>query len=88
MPRRTHKHRVQEPKSKPLTVAYVFLVVFLFAGMLLFLYPGPHRSFIPNVCPIDGQVAEWSKRQGQRDCEYGHFSTIEKQPHTWVAACP
>jgi hypothetical protein len=82
------RNRKREPRSRPLTAAYVLLVVFLFAGMLLILYPRPHRPIIPNVCPIDGQVAEWSKRQGQRDCEYGHVSTVEKKPHTWVAACP
>lgn len=82
------RQRTPKPKSWPLTVAYVALVVFLFAGILLILYPGANRPAIPNICPIDGQVAEWSNRQGQRDCEYGHFSTVEKQPHTWVAACP
>lgn len=82
------RQRTPKPKSKPLTVAYVALVVLLFAGILLIFYPRPNRPFIPNICPIDGQLAEWSNRQGQRDCEYGHFSTVEKKPHTWVAPCP
>lgn len=77
-----------KPTSKPLTVAYVALVVFLFASLLLTLYPHPSKPIVPNICPIDGQLAEWSNRQGQRDCEYGHFSTVERQPHTWVSACP
>jgi hypothetical protein len=84
----TRRNRTPVPSSKPLTVAFVALVVLLFAGMLLMLFPPSHRPFIPNICPIDAQLAEWSNRQGQRDCEYGHFSTVEKKPHTWVAACP
>jgi hypothetical protein len=75
-------------KGKPPTIFYALVVVLLFAGMLLILYPRPPRPIIPNICPIDGQVAEWSKRQGQRTCEYGHFSTVEKTTHTWQAACP
>jgi hypothetical protein len=53
----TGRSRVREKRSKPLTVAYVLLVVFLFAGMLLILYPRPGRPLIPNICPIDGHVA-------------------------------
>lgn len=79
---------MRESKGKPLTVAYALLVVFLFAAMLFILYPRTRRPIITNICPIDGQVAEWSKRQGRRDCEYGHFSTVEKTTHTWLAACP
>jgi hypothetical protein len=79
---------MRKSKSKPPTIFYALVVVFLFVGMLLILYPRPPRPIIPNICPIDGQVAEWSKRQGQRDCEYGHFSTTEKTTHTWLARCP
>ena len=83
----TRRNRTPAPKSKPLTVAYIALAVFLFVSLLLIHYPSG-RPVVPNICPIDGQLAEWSNRQGQRDCEYGHFSAAEKQPHTWVAACP
>ena len=79
---------MRESKGKPPTVAYVLLLLFLFAGMLLILYPLSRKPIVPNICPIDGQLAEWSERQGQRDCEYGHFSAVEKKPHTWWARCP
>jgi hypothetical protein len=79
---------MRELRGKPLTVAHVLLIVFLFAGMLLIFYPRPRRPIIPNICPIDGQLAEWSTRQGQRDCEYGHFSAVEKKSHAWLARCP
>ena len=79
---------MQKSKSKPPTIAQALLVVFVFVAMLSILYSHYRRPIIPNICPIDGQVAEWSKRQGRRDCEYSHFSTVEKTTHTWVAACP
>jgi hypothetical protein len=80
--------RMPKSKSKPPTIFYALLVVFSFVGILLILFPRRPRPIIPNICPIDGQVAERSKRQGQRDCEYSHFSTVEKTTHTWQAACP
>jgi hypothetical protein len=82
------RSRMRESKRKPPTVLLAVVVVFLFVGMLFMLYPRIRGPIIPNICPIDGQLAEWSKRQGRSDCEYGHFSTVEKKPHTWVAACP
>lgn len=42
----------------------------------------------PDRCPIDGQVAEWTKRSGENSCDYGHFSAMERTMHTWSAACP
>jgi hypothetical protein len=82
------RRRLRESKRKPPTVLLALVVVFLFVGMLLMLYPHLRGPIIPSICPIDGQLAQWSKRQGLRDCEYGHFSTVEKKPHTWAAACP
>jgi len=79
---------MQKSKRKPPTVGYALPGVFLFVAMFFMLYRRSRTPFIPNICPIDGQLAQWSKRQGQRDCEYGHFSTLEKKPHAWVAACP
>jgi hypothetical protein len=78
---------MRESKDE-LTVACVLLAVVLFAAMLFLVYPRVRRPIIPNICPIDGQAAEWYKPHGPRDCEYGHFSTVEKKTHTWLGACP
>jgi hypothetical protein len=40
-----------------------------------------------NVCPIDGQPPEWSKPVDARNCEYFHFSSIERHTHSWTAPC-
>jgi hypothetical protein len=82
------RSRMQKLKTKPPTAVYALLVVFLFVGMLFIFFTRTRRPVIPNICPIDGQLAQWSKRQSQRDCEYGHFSSAEKKPHIWLAACP
>jgi hypothetical protein len=42
----------------------------------------------PDRCPIDGHVAQWTKRTGANSCDYGHFSGAERTYHTWSAACP
>src|ERR1700722_13515619 len=42
----------------------------------------------PDRCPIDGHVAEWTKRSGDNSCGSAHFSAMERTPHTWSAACP
>jgi hypothetical protein len=42
----------------------------------------------PDRCPIDGHVADWTKRSGENSCDYGHFSGMERTTHTWSAACP
>jgi hypothetical protein len=60
---------------------------FVLAALVYATYTGSRKPLIPNVCPIDGQAAEWSKRQGRNDCEYGHFSAVEKTTHTWSARC-
>ena len=82
---------MKKPKKKEPTIisrVLLFLVVVALVVAVVYNYHRMRRPIIPNVCPIDGQVAEWSKRQGRRDCEYGHFSAVEKQQHTWVADCP
>ena len=45
------------------------------------------RAEHKNVCPIDGQPPEWSKPIDAKSCEYFHFSTIERQTHSWTAPC-
>ena len=82
------RSRMRELRRKPPTVLLVLVVSFLFVGMLFMLFPRIHGPIIPSICPIDGQLAQWSKRQGRSDCEYGHFSTVEKKTHSWLAACP
>src|SRR4029077_1073700 len=40
-----------------------------------------------NVCPIDGAPPEWSKPMSDNNCEYFHFSSIERHTHSWTAPC-
>jgi hypothetical protein len=73
-----------------LTDDHVFRIigaVVLVLGLLILvaLRGVPQR---PDRCPIDGQVAEWTKRSGENSCDYGHFSAIERATHMWSAACP
>ena len=65
-----------------ISVAVVVIVGLL---LLVAVRRAPQR---PDRCPIDGQVAEWSKRTGANSCEYGHFSPTERTIHKWSAACP
>jgi hypothetical protein len=83
----TKKKRNQAPQSKSLTVALAFVVAPLLIALIFMFHERTRGPIIPNICPIDGQLAQWSKRQSQRDCEYSHFSTLEKTTHTWLAAC-
>jgi hypothetical protein len=57
------------------------------AALLLFILLHGHQSKRPNICPIDGRQAEWTKPQNETTCDYGHFSEMEKKPHTWTAPC-
>jgi len=78
------KLRPQEPTP----IVRVVLFIFLISVVILIVLLTSRKPVIANVCPIDGQVAEWSKRQGPKECEYGHFSIVEKTTHTWSANCP
>lgn len=79
---------MKKAKREPLSAARYLLLVFLVVVIVFVMYHASRAPVFPNLCPIDGQVAEWHKRQGQRDCEYSHFSMVEKATHTWVARCP
>jgi hypothetical protein len=57
------------------------------AALLLIALLRSHQQRAPNVCPIDGQAAEWTKRHGMT-CDYGHFNIIERTAHTWSGPCP
>jgi hypothetical protein len=63
------------------------IVIFGLGAALLILLLRDHRERQPNVCPIDGHAAQWTKRQNGTACQYGHFSDIEKTVHTWTAPC-
>ena len=65
----------------------VLAAVVVIVGLLLLIAVrlAPQR---PDRCPIDGQVAEWTKRTGANSCDYGHFSAMERTIHKWSAACP
>ena len=46
-------------------------------ALLLIAFLRSYQRRQPNVCPIDGQAAEWTKRN-VTSCEYGHFSQMEE----------
>ena len=70
-------------------IGQIAIVAMVVALLVYAYYEGSRRrQVLPNVCPIDGQPAEWSKRVGQRDCEYGHFSNLERKTHSWSDQCP
>jgi hypothetical protein len=65
----------------------VVAVTLLLVGFILLRSKGAH-SLAPQRCPIDGVPAEWrSDGRGTNICNYGHFSVVERQAHTWWAAC-
>ena len=81
--------KMKKSEKEPSAIIFhVFVCVALFVGMVLLFYVESHKPVLANVCPIDGQVAEWSRRQGRNDCEYGHFSVVEKTTHSWSGRCP
>lgn len=80
-------HSTQTMKS-PFTAARIVKLTMFGLGVLLLILifrNRPQRP--PDVCPLDGQTAEWSTPQDADTCDYGHFSTIEKTTHTWSAPC-
>jgi hypothetical protein len=65
----------------------VVAVTLLLVGLILLRSKGAH-SVDSQRCPIDGMAAEWrSDGRGTNICNYGHFSVVERQAHTWWAAC-
>jgi hypothetical protein len=65
----------------------VVAVTLLLVGLILFRSQGAH-SVDSQRCPIDGMPAEWRNRApGSNICNYGHFSVVERQAHTWWGAC-
>jgi hypothetical protein len=64
----------------------------IFAGVLLIglwiVVAMGRTSHRPDRCPIDGRVADWTKRSGENSCDYGHSSGAGRAIHKWSAACP
>ncbi len=58
-------------------------VFFLIALMLM---AGCRRS-TENMCPIDGQAAQWQRPAKGGLCEYSHYNDVERTTHSWLAAC-
>jgi hypothetical protein len=64
----------------------VVVVALLLVGLILLRSKGAH-SLDSQRCPIDGMAAEWRNRpHGANICNYGHFSVVERQAHTWWGA--
>jgi len=65
----------------------IFAAVMITLGLLILvaLRRAPRG---PNRCPVDGNLAQWTKRRDNKSCDYGHFNNLERTYHTWSAACP
>jgi hypothetical protein len=62
-------------------------VILLFVGFIIFRGQSG-QALDSQRCPIDGIAAEWRSRpHGANICNYGHFSVVERQAHTWWVAC-
>lgn len=93
-PMRLHFSRVQSslysaPMKWPLSDDQIFRIigaVVLIVGVLL-VVAVRRAPRGPGRCPIDGHIAEWTKRRDNNSCDYGHFSGPERTYHTWTAAC-
>ena len=65
----------------------VLTMALLLVGLILRLGGRGYR-LAEQRCPIDGMAAEWASRPyGTNLCNYGHFSVVERQAHTWWGAC-
>jgi hypothetical protein len=65
----------------------VLAIILLFVGLIIFRGQSG-QALAEQRCPIDGMAAEWRSRpHGANICNYGHFSVVERQAHTWWAAC-
>ena len=64
-----------------LPVCFALLIILLATGGC-----GGQRQD-KNVCPIDGQPPEWSKKRDSQACEYFHWSYTERHTHSWTAPC-
>ena len=72
----------------PLTAnRIVKAIMFGLGALLLVLIFRNRHQRPPHVCPLDGQPVEWSTARDADICDYGHFSTIEKTTHAWLAPC-
>lgn len=40
-----------------------------------------------NVCPIDGSPPQWRGARNGNQCQYFHYSAVERQAHSWWAKC-
>ncbi len=71
-----------------LAVGIVVLAAALLLVGLINLRSRSGSSLAGQRCPIDGVAAEWQSRpHGAGICNYGHYSVVERQAHTWWAAC-
>jgi hypothetical protein len=82
--RRSKKN--SKPTRAELAAGIAALAVILLVVGLILLEGRPPLA--AQRCPIDGMPAEWQNRpRGASICNYGHFSAVERQAHTWWAAC-
>ena len=71
-----------------LAIGGAVAAVALLLVRLILLRSRSAQSLDSQRCPIDGMAAEWRNRvPGSNICNYGHFSVVERQAHTWWGAC-
>jgi hypothetical protein len=59
--------------AKKVTVLAVVLISLAVSGCT-------KNETVKNVCPIDGQAAEWVGQKNGKSCEFFHYSAIERHP--------
>jgi hypothetical protein len=65
----------------------VLAIILSFVGLIIYRNQSG-QALAGQRCPIDGLAAEWRDRpRGATICNYGHFSVVERQAHTWWGAC-
>jgi hypothetical protein len=67
---------------------YLFgtILLIIIGFMVYFAAWGRRQVGRPDLCPLDGQLAEWTTRRVDGFCDYGH-SNLRSASHTWTKRC-
>ena len=91
MARRSKKKIKQNPGISIRDLVGYVLVMLLGLAIVSIIYLAylekRHVVYGPNLCPVDGSLAEWTTRRADGLCDYGHSGT-RSASHTWRGACP
>ena len=79
------------PPERAISTHRILLVLFALLVVLIvaraFKKKDEHTDEHINVCPVDRESPQWSKRIDAQTCEYFHFSDVERHTHSWAAPC-